>query len=369
MIPLLIVGAAVAAGAAIYNAYQQGKISREEYERKRKLLEQYQAEVDRIGPGSPPPPLSMEQYQIMGQYAPEVASFYEQQAPELITEAGSTQERGYQRDVMSRLSNLAQTGDDAISRAAREQAGFEADAAAKRRREQILREYSQRGMGGSGQQLLADIAGSQQADVAQRQAALQAQAGAQQRAYQALGDLGSLASNVRQQNTSTERANRDIMNQFTRDVATNRNAYNRYVAQTRNDAQQTNLNNLQNVANANVGIRNQENFLNAKQAQDFENQRRNFELTKADLAFNEGKGLAGLYANNGRQDAQNWSQVGSTVGSGAMSIGAGLAGSQPRPAAAPQQPVTEQINYTDEDGIQRTGSVQQHNIPITNRRK
>jgi hypothetical protein len=290
MIPLLIVGAAITAGAALYKSYKEGKINREEYERRKRMLEDYQAKMDQIGPGDAPPPITLEQYKLIGSYVPEVAQYYEQQAPELITEAGSTTERQAQRDALSRLSNLAVTGEDAISRAQREEAAFEADAAAKNRRAQILREYEQRGLGGSGQQLLADIAGSQDTDVAQRQAALRAAAEAQGRRYQALGDMAGLASNIRQQNTATEKANRDIMNQFTRDLASGRNSYNRYVAGTRNEAQQYNIGRAQNVANANLELTNRQNLANREAAMDFGDQKRKWELAKADLAFNEGKG-------------------------------------------------------------------------------
>lgn len=364
MIPLLIIGAAVTAGAAIYNAYQQGKISRKEYEKRKRMLEDYQAKMDQIGPGDPPPPISLEQYKLIGSYVPEVAQYYEQQAPELITEAESIPERQMQREALSRLSNLANTGEDAISRAQQEEAAFQADAAAKSRRAQILREYEQRGLGGSGQQLLADVAGSQDADVAQRQAALRAAADAQGRRYQALGDMANLASNIRQQNTSTEKANRDIMNQFARDLASSKNSYNRYVAGVRNEAQQYNLQNAQNIANANLGLANQQNLANRAAAIDYEKQKRDWELSKADIAFNEGKGLSGLYANNARQNAQNWSNVGGAFGGEISSIGGGMAarnqmatqGQQPQVVDnGPRQPTSYDL---EED----------RNVGATNRR-
>ena len=259
VVPVVMAVAAIASAAAgIYAAEKQGQISREEADRRRKELAQYEREVKALAPGEVAPQLSLQRYQQLKEYLPEIAQFYEQQAPELITEFGSSKEKAAQNKALSKYSQLADTGTDAISDAAQEKALYEADAAAKQRRAVLLRQMAESGLGGSGQGILAGIAGGQQDDLAQRQASLDAAAEAQKRRLGALDSMSNLASNMRTANTNVETQNRQIMNQFNQNTANARNLYNQQVAMTRNDAQKYNMDQGQRIADANVGIANTE---------------------------------------------------------------------------------------------------------------
>jgi len=321
VLPLIAAGALVSVGTAAYTAYQQGKISKEAYQRQKSLIEDYKRQMDSIGPNDTPPTYSPELMRVIGTYEPEIAQRIQEETPELIQESASGQEKQYQKDVLSQLSSLSQTGDDAISRAQREEAAFEADAATKRRRNEAVKQMTQRGLGGSGADILAQIQGGQDASVEQRRAALQAAANAQSRRYDALNQLGSMAGQVRGQNTNTESANKQIMNSFRQRTANARQNYEQAVAETRNDAQRYNLNVAQSVADANVGINNRGQMVN---------QDRQYDTATAEKDRQRGMvanmtGMQQTAATSKQQgDMANnaaWGQVGQATGSSLGSLG------------------------------------------------
>lgn len=280
MIPIALGVAAVA--TSLYSAYKQGQISEDQLAQQQKMLEDYKRELDNLPEGAPPPVFTPELYQVISTYKPEFAQQIEEEAPELVTEQDSVTEKGYQRDVLNKLSNLSQTGSDAISDAAREQAAFEADSGATRRRNEIVKQMAQRGLGGSGADILTQLQSSQDEAVNQRQAAMQAAADAQSRRYSALNQLGSLSGQVRSQNTNVEEANRNVMNAFKQRTSNARNQYQRYLADTQNDAQLKNMQAAQAAADNNVGLRNTSNLGNMTRAFDTQESRR--KEKKGDLA-------------------------------------------------------------------------------------
>lgn len=211
-------------------------------------------------------PLSFEEFKLVGQYTPEVAQQIKETKPGLIQERGSAREIASQRGALADYELMAQSGDDAISRAARESAQFEADSALKSRRAQILRDRAASGMLNSGDALLSELSAADSGAVSQRQAASQAAAQAQQRRMQALAGQTGLATSMRDQNRAVESANINIMNAFNQRMASNQNAYNQYKTGVLNNAQAANLTAAQRVADANTaGRTNRDNTNIARQ--------------------------------------------------------------------------------------------------------
>jgi hypothetical protein len=137
---------------------------------------------------------SPEEYQLVAKYNPEIYQQIQEKRPDLIPESGMA--RQAQIDALQKYGQMSVSGNDAISQAAQEQAGFQADAQALQRRQAILQDFARRGMLGQGASLGAELQSSQDVAQQQRQAAIQAQADAQQRRAQALNQYAATAGTV-----------------------------------------------------------------------------------------------------------------------------------------------------------------------------
>lgn len=306
-----VLGQVIQGKAQLDQARAQNRLDEQTYQQLQdiygRLEAQYQAYMDgyQLPPGSVPP-FTPQEMELIGQFQPEIPNLVQESAPELITESASGQEMAAQREALADYRNLAQTGDDAISRSARERASFEADQKMKSLRAGVLRDRASRGMLGSGDELLASLQGADTAAINARQDMLGAQEAAQQRRLGALAASANLAGSIRQQNTGTERANAEIMNAFNQRMAANQNVYNQNVANTQNQAQMTNLQAAQNVANQNVNIRNQAQMSNLQaQQQAQENLRQ---------AQNQRLGMGTQFAQNTAQNQANLAQTQAQMG-------------------------------------------------------
>lgn len=317
MIPVLVGMAAVGVASAAYTAYKNGEISEEAYERAKQNAEDYQRAVEELGDAAPPPQYSPELIGILSKYNPELPAQIQEAAPEMISEAESVTEKGLQRDVLSRLSQLSETGDDAISLAQREEAVFTADANAKRRRDQIVKEMAQRGLGGSGADILTQMQAQQDANVTERQAALDAAAGAQGRRYDALNKLGTMAGQVRGQNTDVERVNRDIMNSFKQRTASAQQLFQNQRANIQNEANQYNTGIENNRRIQNNSITNNAQMTNQNRDIAYEDKKRGEKLGNLAMKYNQNSKLSDMYAANARQASQDQDKIiGSAIGAG-----------------------------------------------------
>lgn len=313
----------VSAASQLYAAEKQGQISREEAKRQRELLKEYERDVSKLAPGEVAPQISYEKFVKLKDYFPQIAEFYEQQAPELVTESASSKEKAVQRKALSKYEQLADQGDDAISRGAREKALFESDAAAKQRRATLLRQMAESGLGASGQGVLAGLVGGQQEDQAQRMASIEADAAAQQRRLQALDNMTNLAGSMRTANTNVESKNRDIMNQFMQNTANAKNLYNQYVANTNNEAQKFNIGQNQQIANMNTDLMNTQTRENLALKLAREEARRNWYKGIADAKIGRQSTIIGGEAEAARKQQGDYAQAAGTTATGLANIYAG----------------------------------------------
>lgn len=328
---------AVTAAASAYAAYKKGQISKEEYERLKALGDSARAKME--APPGTAEPITLEEYAFAQKYNPQLATFVEENRPELVTEAKSQFEISKQREGLNEYSNRAKTGTDVIADAQREEALFEADARDKSRRESILRDMSNRGLSGSGTDLLAQVASSQNAAVGARQASLDATKQAEARRLQALGDMTGLASQVRSQNMQVEQNNANVMNSFNARLANAKNLYNQQVANTQNAAQVANIQNDMAVQNANTGIRNQNRMMDVTRREQAEQQLRDYKNSMAAGDLSQASRLSAMKAGADREFAQDVAQ-GAT---GTASAGLATYSAMKAPTKAPAAGVTN--NY------------------------
>lgn len=259
-------------------------------------------------------PLTFEEYSVLKQYNPQVASYVEEKSPELIGESQSAEVKQLQLQALDQYKQQSQTGSDPQLDA--ERAKLVNDLGTQQRQSQagLMREYAQRGLGGGGQELFAQLANQ---NASQEQAFNQAQnqvTDSANRRRQALDSMANLAGSVRGQNLNVEQANNNVINQYNQRNATNRNAYAQYVAQQTNEGQRFNIGQNQQAANLNTGLRNDTTKTNAMRAEAAADKLRSFNNEKT-------LGMAGVQT--AQQKAQGQIQANENAGYGAA-VGQGL---------------------------------------------
>lgn len=221
-----------------------------------------------------------------------------------------------QMQALNALHGLSQTGMTSTDRARLNQIQQQAATQAEGQKQAILQNFAQRGMGGSGNELIAKLQAAQNATNQANQAGLNVAGMAQQNALQALGQYSQQAGQMNQQQfgQQSEAAQaQDLLNRF--NVQNQLGQQQRNVA-GQNQAQMYNLQNAQQIANANIAQQNQE-LLRQKQAQQqiFQDQmQRGGALSGADFAGSN------AYNNMGNQTANQWANIGSGVGNIATSL-------------------------------------------------
>ena len=220
-----------------------------------------------------------------------------------------------QQDALASLQEIGQNGMTQMDRAKLAQIQREEQTAGRGAREAILADAQAKGMGGSGLNLMAQLKNQQ--DQATRQSIRDTDVAgmAQERALQALQGAGSLGGQMQQTsfNQQFQKAGaQDAINQFN---TQNMNQFNQANVKARNDAQATNLQNKQRIADSNVGTKNTQQQYNKQLAQqDFENR-----YKKAGGTASAYQNLAGQYNANA---AQNMNLVGSGMQAGASAFAA-----------------------------------------------
>ena len=272
---LLMGGLAGEVITGIMAAREAGRIDEQTYQRLVAAGEEYVAEMQGLLPPGTVDPMKWEQFKAeVEKYVPEAAEFIPEKTPQQITESGSAEEQQAQKEALRQYRDLSQSGYDPIAAAQQEAALTASAAQASSARQAALREASQRGLGGTGLDVLAGLGATEQAAVGGRQAALQAQADAGQRRLQALGSYANLAGQMRQQTTGVESQNVNIMNAFNERAARDLNKYNQYVAEMKNEADLFNLKNQQARDEALVRQRNEQMVYDTERREAAERERR-----------------------------------------------------------------------------------------------
>jgi len=161
------------------------------------------------------------------------------------------------------------------------------------RREAILQNMQQRGFGGSGNELLAQLSSSQAATDRSAQEGLNIAGMAQQRALDAMLQGGNLAGGIRGQDFGEQAR-----------VAQARDAVSQFNAGVQNNANQFNAGAANNMSQFNTGATNQANQFNS--SGQFDASKVNVGNKLQNNQFNAGaKNQVGMFNQAGRQDAAN----------------------------------------------------------------
>lgn len=321
--PFTIGAVAAAVGSAYLNwrASQEGKAAAENAsEAELAAIKEVMDKIEREWslPEYDRKPLTPEEYQLLGTYAPQVASYIEEKAPTMLQGVGQQEGLAAQREALRRFTEMSGTGEDVASQAAQEQAMFRASQQARANRQQLLQELSQRGLGGTGQELVAAQAGEQAIADQARQAALEAQQQAQARRMAALQQMSGIGQNMRQMAAQQEQANVGALNDFNQRATMSRRAWEQYRTGLMNEAQMQNLQASQAIANQNVALRNQAALANQTRAD------------KITEALTEAKNRkletqAGLMGKQATTQATGIKEAGKAEAEGMASIASGIA--------------------------------------------
>ncbi len=293
-------------------------------------------------------PLTPKEYTLLNTYAPQVAGFVEQQAPQLLSNV-NTQAKQAQTQSLSQLSDYAKTGDDLGTRAEYEQANLKADQTLRSNRANALNLLAQRGLGSSGATLGADIGAGLAAGEQQRAASVQSASDAAKRKLAAIQGLGSLGSEVSGQEQQKEEFNANTLNQYNQLLANRRQQYQNYAAEIQNEANKYNQQQSQGVANANTGLENQYGMYNQQRRDKMmeamtnaENERLRLESGLQGGAAQQGLGYGLQKEQNETQQFMNMLAIGGAAAAASM-------GAPPSAGSNAVRSVGPSSNYTPSD--------------------
>lgn len=277
-----------------------------------------------------------QEYQLLSIYNPEIAQYIQESAPQLLNEAASQGLINKQNQVLSKMEGqIAEGGEDAVSRAENAKLASEADAQRRSSRNNLLADYGRRGLAGSADEMLADAASVDSVNEQQYLGSLQNAANAQRRKADLLNQYSGTLGSMRGQNLAVESQNANTTNSFNERMTRNLNQYNQYMAQQRNDAQLYNNNNRQNISNANIDLRNNSDMENYRRRMNITNLKNQKVMAKAGMAQQQAD-MGGRFAQAGIDRLSGMvGGIGSAVGQGLMMYGAGKG--SPKPPMQPQQ--------------------------------
>jgi hypothetical protein len=312
-ITMSIIGGVASTAINAAAAYKKGEISEAEYKRAIAAANELERQLKTLRPDETWENINPQLLSESAKFSPEIAGFVQENAPELIQEAGSETEKRVQREALQKYAAMSETGRDVISDAQREQALFEADARSKSRQQQLMEGLRRQGQLGSGAGLVAQLQGEQADRQLSREASLQGVQQAEMRRREALGQAASLAGQIRGQNVNVESSNVGTMNSFNQRLANAKNMYNQYAAGARNEAQS--INQQREIARnaANVGTTNKYAMYNREQALAARERARQFDENLTNRMFDV---RGGAERNRAAGEMQKFADYGTAITSG-----------------------------------------------------
>lgn len=287
-----------------------------------KAQQAMQAAFDQINAIGAPPDLSAEiirqNLQQVGVYTPAL----EQAITQDVSKVSQIQEdpslRNAQTNALQGLQQRGATGLTAVERGAFNEARNKAAKEAEAKREQVIQNLAQRGMGGSGAEIAAQLGASQNSDQELAAEGDRLAATAAQNALQATAQAGQLGGQIRGQDFSvagTKAQAEDALNQFN---ISNQIARQQRNIASQNTAQQGNLAEQQRISDTNINAANAEKLRQAQAKQQLWNN----QAQLAGMKSNALTGQAQQYQKQGDTVAGQITGVGQGVGSAINAIGA-----------------------------------------------
>lgn len=372
-ITMAIIAGVASASINAYAAYKKGEISEEEYRKAVQAANDLERELRALRPDETWENINPKLLSEAAKFSPEVSAFVEENAPQLIQEAGSATEKRVQREALQKLATQAETGRDVISEAQREQALYEAGARAKSRQEQLAEALRRKGQLGTGQARSLQFEAEQAEALAARQDALRGVQDAEMRRRQALGQAATMAGQIRSQNLQVESANVGTMNAYNQRLANARNLYNQYASGERNRAQMINQQRQRETEQYNLGLENQYAMFNRQQQEAAKERARQFDVDLKNRMFDLRRGADTDRSRARMQQIGDYgTAVTSGIGTGMSAYGLGLSAerndilrnmgtstaadtAQGLSSAATQQAVGQPSNFVEQQS--QTGSL------------
>ncbi len=225
-----------------------------------------------------------------------------------------------QQEALQLIKQRAQGGLSPVERANLDEIRQNAAQNTRAKTDQLLQSFAQRGQGGGGASLAAQLAAAQSGNQEQARAGLQQGAIASQNALSAIGQQGSMAGQMRGQDFSENQARAQAADAFKQFDTANQIAQQARNVNAGNQAQATNLQNDQNISNANTSAGNAELQRQvAAQQQMWQDQ---MAVQQAKAAALTGK--AQQSQQQAQNTAQSWQNIGAGVSGAANAVGGAM---------------------------------------------
>lgn len=261
--------------------------------------------------------IALQNYQSAGQLTPEMEQTIAQQASGMGNIQTDPRLQAAQMQALSRMQQIGNGGMRPEDQAAL--AGVRSDVAQQEnaRQQGILQNMQERGVGGSGAELAAQLASSQGAANRASSQGLNIAGQASQRALEAIAQSGQLGSSIRGQQFGEEAQKAQAQDVINRYNAMNSQQVSGQNTAVNNAAQAQNLANKQQLMNSNTGLGNQQEMYNkGLYQQNFNNQ-----MQKAGGVAGANQNMGNYYGGQAANTQKMWGNVGQGVGQGAAALG------------------------------------------------
>jgi hypothetical protein len=194
--------------------------------------------AERIASGN----YDLSKIQRVRKFAPQIAPYIEEKAPELIKDTqGMLEGRAAQRAALQRYMEASTGSEDPEYRELMERASKRATADAASRQASLMQQYARRGIGGSGLELQSQLGSQAAENERQGMESLSAATQAQKNRLTALAAGASLGERISNQDLTQQQINMNAINAFNQRAASNRQNYEGYRTGLLNDADMFNL--------------------------------------------------------------------------------------------------------------------------------
>lgn len=228
--------------------------------------------------------ITPKEFEMVGKYSPEAASYMAEQNPKLLEETATTKVgKEVQMDALNALRQRA-TGKSPEMEAKIDQAQRKAQIASQSREQSIMQDAQRRGTFGAGTALAAQLQGASsdmdRAAMEGQNAAIEAD----RQALQALMDSASMGRGMAQDDYGVQSKNIGILNDYNQRTTKARQDWENQRVQDQNQAQLRNLDTEQGLANRNVEASNQAAWQNRDMYNKIQQQMRGEQVGERDYA-------------------------------------------------------------------------------------
>lgn len=318
---MYIAGAGVSAlGGILGNVFSSGS--------RRDALNASQRALDELLSLGYPPDLAKEiilqKYQEVGRYIPDLEEEIQLAVPEVSQIQEAPELREAQMTALQMLGERAKTGFGAEERAGLNQIQLQQARDTEAKRQQILQSFQQRGMGGAGAELVAQLQAASAGSAQAGEEGLRLQAQAAQNALQAASMTGTLGGQIRGQEFDIARTKAAAKDQTTMAKYNAAMARQERNIAARNVAQQQNLATRQRISDLNTAQAERELY---RQREGLERQYQ-LGMVRTGMIAQGYQNMANVHQGQAAQTAGAWTGGAGAIGQGLVAGGTYLAGQQ-----------------------------------------